>query len=132
MVYRAPAEKLTKADVIHVNLTIALPFPFHERHVRRMQIYQKLVLLVQIEQDFSYRVGRRASKPFFRDKLSKKNNLFFLQNNVIVTSRKRPSLHATQKLKRHFKAGIFSLPQVVFRRSVDKIYLRIYPWCSFY
>ena len=63
LVYRAPAEKLTKADVIHVNLTIALPFPY-ERHVRRMQIYQKLVLLVQIEQDFSYRVGRRVSKPF--------------------------------------------------------------------
>ena len=61
MVYRAPAEKLTKADVIHENLTIALPFPFHELRVRRMQ---KLVLLVQIEQDFSYRVGRRASKPF--------------------------------------------------------------------
>ena len=76
MVYRAPAEKLTKADVIHENLTIALPFPFHELRVRRMQIYQKLVLLVQIEQDFSYRVARRASKPFFRDKLSKKITCF--------------------------------------------------------
>ena len=50
LVYRAPAEILT--NVIHVNLTIALSFPFHELHVRRMQIYQKLVLHVQIEHDF--------------------------------------------------------------------------------
>ena len=76
LVYRAPAEILTKADVIHVNLTIALFFPFHELHVRRMQIYQKLVLHEQIEQDFSYRVRMRASKPFFKDKLSKKVTCF--------------------------------------------------------
>jgi len=49
LVYRAPAEILTKADVIHVNLTIALSFPFHEPLVRSMQIYQKLVLHVQTQ-----------------------------------------------------------------------------------
>ena len=32
--------------------------------------------------------------------------------SVIVTSRKRGSLHATQKLKRHDEAIIFSLPQI--------------------
>ena len=46
LVYGAPADKLTKAEntitavwvVIHVNLTSALSFPFHELHVRSMQI----------------------------------------------------------------------------------------------
>ena len=41
--------------------------------------------------------------------------------SVIVTSRKQGSLHATQKLKRHYEATIFSLPQIVFYRPVDKI-----------
>ena len=41
--------------------------------------------------------------------------------SVIVTSRKQGSLHATQKLKRHYEAIIFSLPQIVFYRAVDKM-----------
>ena len=41
--------------------------------------------------------------------------------SVIVTSRKQGSLHATQKLKRHYEAIICSLPQIVFYRPVDKI-----------
>ena len=37
-----------------------------------------------------------------------------------------------RKLKRHFEARIFSLPQVVFHCPVDKIYLRTYLRCAFY
>ena len=36
-----------------------------------MQIYGKLILHEQIEQDFSYAVGRKAGKSFFKYKLSK-------------------------------------------------------------
>ena len=36
-----------------------------------MQIYGKLILHEQIEQDFSYPDGRKASKSFFKYKLSK-------------------------------------------------------------
>ena len=46
------------------------------------------------------------------------------QKSVIVTSRKQGSLHATQRLKRHYEAIIFSLLQIVFYRSVDKIWWR--------
>ena len=46
---------------------------------------------------------------FFQVQILGTNNLFCLQNNVFVTL-----LHATQKLKRHFEARIFSLPQMVF------------------
>ena len=53
-------------------------------------------------------------KIFFQLQILWTNNLFCLQNNVFVTSRKRRSLQATQKLKRHFEARIFSLPQMVF------------------
>ena len=63
LVHRAPTDRLTKAEnnviiffkdycVIHVNLTFALSFPFHELHVWSMQNYEKLILHVQIEQDF--------------------------------------------------------------------------------
>ena len=38
-----------------------------------------------------------------------------------LSCRKQGSLHATQKLKRHYEAIIFSLPQMVFYRPVDKI-----------
>ena len=88
--------------MLQANLTFALSFPFHELHVRRVQIYEKLILQVQ-----SSKVGRTASKFFFQVQTLQTNNLFFLQNNFIVTSRKRRSLHATQKLKRHFEARIF-------------------------
>ena len=46
---------------------------------------------------------------FFQVQILGTNNLFCLQNNVFVTL-----LHATQKLKSHFEARIFSLPQMVF------------------
>ena len=53
LVHRAPTDKLTKAENNRLlNLTFALSFPFHELHLRSMQIYQKLILHVQIEQDF--------------------------------------------------------------------------------
>ena len=55
--------------VIRVNLTFALPLPFQELHVRSIQIYEKLLLHVQIEQDFPYpAVGRAASKSFLKYK----------------------------------------------------------------
>ena len=41
-----------------------------------MQIYLKLVLHVQVEQDFSNPVGRMASKPFFKYKLPKQITCF--------------------------------------------------------
>ena len=52
---RTPADKLTKAEnniiifklsylvVLQVTLTFALSFPFHELHVRSMQLYGKLI-----------------------------------------------------------------------------------------
>ena len=39
--------------------------------------------------------------------------------SVIVTSRKQGSLHATQKLKRHYEAIIFSLPQIPAAQFTD-------------
>ena len=36
-----------------------------------MQIYEKMILHVQIDQDFLYPVDRKASKSFFKYKLSK-------------------------------------------------------------
>ena len=60
LVYRAPADKLTTAEN---NLTTLHNFfPFYELYVLSMQIYEKLILHVQIEQDLSYPVGRKASK----------------------------------------------------------------------
>ena len=50
--------------VLHVNLTFELCFPFHELHVQCIEIYQKLILHVQIEQDSPYiscRQSRRAN-----------------------------------------------------------------------
>ena len=38
--------------VIHVSLNFAVSFSFHELHVRSMQIYQNLVLHVQIDEIF--------------------------------------------------------------------------------
>ena len=88
LLYRAPSNKSTKAENniiiflkitvfnIHVNLTFALSIPFHEQHVRGMQIYEKLILHVQIEQEFSYPVGSMASKSFFKYKLSKQITYF--------------------------------------------------------
>ena len=57
LVHRAPTDKLRKAEN---NVIIFLkiikpdiwPFPFHELHLRGMQIYEKLILHVQIEQEF--------------------------------------------------------------------------------
>ena len=66
LVYRAPADKLTKVEntitifkltsgrcFMQINLAFALFFPFHELHMRSMQIYEKLILHVQVEIDFS-------------------------------------------------------------------------------
>ena len=58
---------------------------------------------------------------FFQGHTLRTNNLFCLQNNVIVTSRKQRSFQATQKLKRHIETNVFSLPQIVFHSPVDKI-----------
>ena len=49
----------------------------------------------------------------------------------MVTSRKQRSLHPTQTLKRHFKARIFSLPQTVFHRPVDKFIGGLTPAAQF-
>ena len=38
---------------MQINLAFALSFPFHELHMRSMQIYEKLIVHVQIEIDFS-------------------------------------------------------------------------------
>ena len=131
LVYRASANNLTKAEntiaiifnlqtavwvVLHVNVTFALSFPFHELHLRSMQIYEKLILHLQIKID-----GRTTSRSFFKYKFSKQTNLFCLKNNFIVTSRKQRCLQATQKLDRFFEAKIFHPPQIVFHRPVDKI-----------
>ena len=70
---------------------------------------------------FPYPVGRTVSKNLFASTNAPKNNLFCLQKKVIVTIRKQRSLHATHKLRRHFEARIFSLPQIVFHHPVDKI-----------
>ena len=91
--------------MLHVNMTFALSFPFHELHVRSMQIYEKLILHLQIKID-----GRTTSRSFFKYKFSKQTNLFCLKNNFIVTSRKQSCLQATQKLDRFFEARIFSHP----------------------
>ena len=51
----------TKTTVRSLHFTLppfALSFPFHELHVRGIQIYEKLILHLQIEQDFAYPVGR--------------------------------------------------------------------------
>ena len=114
--------------VLFVNLTFALSLPFHELHVRSMQIYERLIMHVQTEQDFTYPVERKTRKSFFKYKTSKQI-AFCLQSSVIVTSRKSRSLHATWKVKRHFEAIIFSLLQIVFHRPVVKI---LYPWCAIY
>ena len=53
-------------------------------------------------------------------------------NNVIATSRKQSSLHATQKLNRRCEVRIFSLPQVVFHRSVAKIQWGTYSRCAIF
>ena len=44
---------------------IIFKFPFHELHEWGIQIYEKLILHVQIEQDFPHPVGSTASKYFF-------------------------------------------------------------------
>ena len=80
--------------VLFVNLIFALSLPFHELHVRSIQIYEKLIMHVQTEQDFTYPVERTTRKSFFKYKTSKQIT-FCLQNSVIVNSRKSRSLHAT-------------------------------------
>ena len=95
--------------VIHVNLNFAVSFSFHELHLRSMQIYQNMVLHVQIDEIFRILSSGWRANVFFQVQILGTNNLFCLQNNVFVTL-----LHATQKLKSHFEARIFSLPQMVF------------------
>ena len=73
--------------VIRVNLTFALPLPFQELHVRSIQIYEKLILHVQIEQDFPYPVGSTASKYFFNFFwFSSKKNFLPTPNSSISSS----------------------------------------------
>ena len=51
----------TKTTVPSLHFTLppfALSFPFHELHVRGIQIYEKLILHLKIEQDSAYPVGR--------------------------------------------------------------------------
>ena len=38
---------------MQISLAFAISFPFHELHMRSMQIYEKLIVHVQIEIDFS-------------------------------------------------------------------------------
>ena len=80
--------------VLFVNLTSALFLLFHELHVRSMRIYERLIMHVQTEQDFTYPVKRTTRKSFFKYKTSEQIT-FCLQNSVIVTNRKSRSLHAT-------------------------------------
>ena len=55
--------------MVRVNLTFALSLPFQELHMQSIQIYEKFIVHVQIEQDFPYpAVGRTASKSFFKYK----------------------------------------------------------------
>ena len=73
--------------VLFVNLTFASSFPFHEQHVRSMQIFEKLIMHVGIEQDFPYPVGRTVSKHFFKYKLSK-------QITCLINAHLRISAHS--------------------------------------
>ena len=50
--------------VLFVNLTFALSLPFHELHVWSMQIYERLIMHVQTEQDFTYPVETTTRKSF--------------------------------------------------------------------
>ena len=50
--------------MLHVNMTFALSFSFHELHVRSMQIYEKLILHLQIKIDFSILLAERRTGPF--------------------------------------------------------------------
>ena len=89
-------------------------------NVRSMQIYVKLNLHVQIEQDFLKSVKRTVSECFFKYKLSKQITCFAFkimlsslsESNAVCT-------HATEKLKRHFETRIFSLPLIVFHHPED-------------
>ena len=103
--------------MLHVNMTFVSYFSFHELHVRSMQIYEKLILHLQIKIDFSILLAERRAGLL----ILLTNILFCLQNNFIVTSRKQRCLQETQKLDRYFEGRIFSPPQIVLHRTVDKI-----------
>ena len=53
-----------------------------------MQIYEKLILHLQIEQDFPYPVGRMASKSFYKYKLSKQITCFAFHINCYRNKQK--------------------------------------------
>ena len=50
--------------VIHANLNFAVSFSFHELHMRSMQIYEKLILHLQIKIDFSILLAERRAGLF--------------------------------------------------------------------
>ena len=77
-----------------------------------------LILHVQIEINFPYPVGRRASDYFFKYKLWT-NNLFCLKNNVIVSSRKQRSLHATQNSRQNLVENLPPLRNLLGTLSKD-------------
>ena len=73
---------------------------------------------MQIEINFPYPVGRRASDYFFKYKLWT-NNLFCLKNNVIVSSRKQRSLHATQNSRQNLVENLPPLRNLLGTLSKD-------------
>ena len=62
--------------VIHVNLNFAVSFSFHELHVRSMQIYQNLVLHVQIDESFRILSSGWRANVFFKYKFSEQITCF--------------------------------------------------------
>ena len=120
LVYRAPADKLTTAEN---NLTtLHSLFLFMNWRCWVCKLMESWFCTSKSSKIFRILlVGRRANL-FFKYKVS--------QNNVIVTSRKQRSLHAAQKLKRHFEARIFSLLQIVFQRPFDLV--EELPSCAIY
>ena len=67
----------------YVNLIFALTFPLRNSwictHVRSMQIYEKLILHLQIEQDFIYPVSRTVRKSLYKSKRYKQITCFAFQ-----------------------------------------------------
>ena len=99
--------------MIHVNLTFALSFPFHELHVRSMQIFT-------CKSRYTFRIllaGGRAI--FFQVQTLWTNNLFCLKNNVIVSSRKQRSLHATQNSRQNLVEDLPPLRNLLGTLSKD-------------
>ena len=62
--------------MLHVNMAFVLYFSFHELHVRSMQIYEKLILHLQMKIDFSILLAERRAGLFFKYKFPKQITCF--------------------------------------------------------